>query len=395
MKDHHKKIIYMDYAATSPLAPGVLDAMLPYLTTSYGNASALYGLGKRSKKAIDDARKVLADVIGAAPSEIYFTSGGTESDNWALTKTAEKLAEKGRHIITAKAEHHAVINTCRYLESRGFSVTYLDVDKTGKVLPEKVEQAIRPDTILISVMTANNEVGTIQPIHEIGTLARQRGILFHTDAVQAFCHLPVDVNADCIDLLSASAHKLGGPKGVGLLYMRKGVKLDALLNGGQQEKGRRSGTENVAGIVGFAAAASYTSEICRKEKEAVKKMRDRLIRRILEEIPYTYLNGDEIHRLPNHASISFDYIDAEQLLYELSARGICCSAGAACSSGAVEASHVLRSMGVPYERSMGTLRFSLAPENTMAEIDMAVDELKEVVARLRSGCICDHNCICE
>lgn len=384
MKDLGKKIIYMDYAATSPLVPGVLEAMIPYLTDSYGNASALYELGKRSKKAIDDARKALADVIGASPSEIYFTSGGTESDNWALTKAAEKLEEKGRHIITTKVEHHAIINTCKYLESRGFAVTYLDVDHTGKVSLESVEQAIRPDTILISVMTANNEVGTIQPIREIGALARRRGILFHTDAVQAFGHLPIDVNADGIDLLSASAHKLGGPKGVGLLYMRKGVKISALLKGGQQEKGYRAGTENVAGIVGFAKAAVYTAEHYKKETGNVMLLRDRLIRRILEEIPHTYLNGDKEQRLPNHVSISFEFMDAEQLLYLLGMRGICCSAGAACNSGAVEASHVLRAMGVPYERSMGTLRFSLDPQNTVEEVDVVVEELKAAAEQLRS-----------
>lgn len=382
--NQNKRIIYMDHAATTPLAPGVLEAMLPYLTDCYGNASTLYDLGKRAKKAVDDARRKLAGMLGAAPSEIYFTSGGTESDNWALVKTAEKLSEKGRHIITTRVEHHAVLNTCKYLESRGFSVTYLDVNDAGRVSPEAVEAAIRPDTILISVMTANNEVGTIQPVHQIGILARQKGILFHTDAVQAFGHLPVNVNDDCIDMLSASAHKVGGPKGVGLLYMRRGVKLKALLNGGQQEKGRRAGTENVAGIVGFAQAAVYTSEAFRTGNEAVKGMRDRLIRRILSEIPDTFLNGDIDYRLTNNVNISFDFIDGEQLLYVLGAKGICCSAGAACASGAVEASHVLLSMGVPYERALGTLRFSLGCENTMDEIDLVIDELKKAVGQLRS-----------
>lgn len=379
-----KKIIYLDHAATTPPAPGVLDVMMPYLSDRYGNASTLYDLGKQAKKAVNDARKTLAKIIGASPSEIYFTSGGTESDNWALIKAAEKLSGKGRHIITTRTEHHAVLRTCRYLESRGFEVTYLDVDNTGSVSREAVEAAIRQDTILISVITANNEVGTIQPVREIGVLARQRGILFHTDAVQAFCHLPVDVNADCIDLLSASAHKVGGPKGVGLLYMRRGVKLNGLLSGGQQENGRRAGTENVAGIVGFAQAAAYTEQISKSKNEAIKQMRDRLIQRILQEIPYTYLNGAKENRLSNNVNISFDFIDGEQLLYMLAAKGICCSAGAACASGEVEASHVLLAMGVPYERALGTLRFSLSYQNTMDEIDLVVDALKEVVEQLRS-----------
>ena len=405
-------MIYLDNAATTPLDPQVLDTMLPYLTAEYGNASSLYDHGQRAKLAVTRARKQAASLIGAQPSEIYFTSGGTESDNWALIGAAEKAG--GGHIITTSIEHHAVLNTCAYLEKRGFHITYLTPDHTGMIDPEQVRAAIRPDTFLVSIMTANNEIGTIQRIREIGEIVRaaEQNILFHTDAVQAVGHIPVDVEEWQVDLLSASAHKLNGPKGVGLLYMRRGVKLPPFLHGGQQESGRRAGTENTAGIAGFGKAAELagkrlaaeyalksdsaavdrnggkTQDGTNNADDAVRRnvplLRDHMIGRILSEIPGTTLNGGRQSRLPGNVNICFDGIDGQQMVLVLNQRGVCVSAGAACASGDTEPSHVLKAIGVPYEKSLGSIRFSIDHQNTWEEINEAVDIVKETARRLRS-----------
>lgn len=378
------KLIYLDNAATTQTAPEVLDAMIPYFTEYYGNPSAVYSFAGEAKKAVENARRTLAAGIGAKPEEIYFTGGGSESDNWALKASAEAYAAKGKHIITTKIEHHAILHTAEYLEKSGFEVTYLEVDENGFVSPEAVEAAIRPGTILISVMMANKEIGTVEPVREIGAVARKHGILFHTDAVQAFGHLPIDVEAMNIDLLSASAHKLNGPKGVGFLYIRQGLKLRAFLHGGAQERRRRAGTHNTPGIVGFGKAAEMALQSMERRTAYETELRDYLIGRVLTEIPYTRLNGDREKRLPGNASFCFRFIEGESLLILLDQSGICASSGSACTSGSLDPSHVLLAIGLPHETAHGSLRISLSGKTTREEIDFTVDRIKEIVERLRN-----------
>ena len=376
-------MIYLDNGATTKTAPEVVEAMLPYFTENFGNPGGIYSLGSAGKKAVNQARRTLAEMIGARPEEIYFTSGGTESDNWAIKAAAEGCAQKGRHIITTKIEHHAVLHTCMDLEKRGFEVTYLEVDGYGRVEPEALEKAIRPDTVLISVMAANNEIGTLEPIGEIGRLARERGILFHTDAVQALGQIPMNVEELCVDMLSASAHKLGGPKGVGMLYVRSGLKIPSFLHGGAQERGRRAGTENVPGIVGFGAAAARAMRIMKDKTVREIELRDYLIRRIEDEIPYCRLNGHRTDRLPGNVNISFSCVEGESVRLALDMKGICASSGSACTSGALDPSHVLLAIGLEQSEAQGALRFTLSEENTVEEIDTVVDCLKQSVARFR------------
>lgn len=376
-------MIYLDNGATTKTAPEVVEAMLPYFTENFGNPGGIYSLGSAGKKAVNQARRTLAEMIGARPEEIYFTSGGTESDNWAIKAAAEGCAQKGRHIITTKIEHHAVLHTCMDLEKRGFEVTYLEVDGYGRVEPEALEKAIRQDTVLISVMAANNEIGTLEPIGEIGRLARERGILFHTDAVQALGQIPMHVEELCVDMLSASAHKLGGPKGVGMLYVRSGLKIPSFLHGGAQERGRRAGTENVPGIVGFGAAAARAMRIMKDKTVREIELRDYLIRRIEEEIPYCRLNGHRTDRLPGNVNISFSFVEGESVLIALDMKGICASSGSACTSGALDPSHVLLAIGLEQSEAQGAIRFTLSEENTVEEIDTVVDCLKQSVARFR------------
>ncbi len=441
MKDY-----YMDHAATTPLSKDALEAMMPYLTTEYGNASTVYTYGQRAKAAIERSRRTIATTIGAKPSEIHFTSGGTESDNWALISTCEagreqlsktlqpqdtaaavdqkyrcssKASMKCGHIITDMIEHHAILHTCAYLEKRGFDVTYLPVDHEGHVDPDAVMAAIRPDTLLVSIMVANNEIGTIEPIAEIGACLQKHAeetgqrILFHTDAVQAYAHIPLNVDELKVDLMSASSHKLNGPKGVGFLYLRRGVKLPSFLHGGEQERGRRAGTENVAGIVGFARAAELAcgvkpqpmtstsdtdtdttsttsahtaaSSIDRMAQRIAQEsaVRDHLIKRLLDEIPYTSLNGDPTHRLPNNVNVCFKYIEGETLLLLLNEKHIYASAGSACASGSLEPSHVLTAIGIPHEDAYGSLRLTIGPETTLEDVDEVVDLMKPIIAHLR------------
>ena len=436
----------MDHAATTPLSKDALEAMMPYLTTEYGNASTVYTYGQRAKAAVERSRRTIAATIGAKPSEIYFTSGGTESDNWALISTCEagreqlsktlqpqataaavdqkyrcssKASMKCGHIITDMIEHHAILHTCAYLEKRGFDVTYLPVDHEGHVDPDAVMAAIRPDTLLVSIMVANNEIGTIEPIAEIGACLQKHAeetgqrILFHTDAVQAYAHIPLNVDELKVDLMSASSHKLNGPKGVGFLYLRRGVKLPSFLHGGEQERGRRAGTENVAGIVGFARAAELAcgvkpqpmtstsdtdtdttsttsahtaaSSIDRMAQRIAQEsaVRDHLIKRLLDEIPYTSLNGDPTHRLPNNVNVCFKYIEGETLLLLLNEKHIYASAGSACASGSLEPSHVLTAIGIPHEDAYGSLRLTIGPETTLEDVDEVVDLMKPIIAHLR------------
>ncbi len=379
-----RSMIYLDNAATTRTAPEVVEAMLPYFTENYGNPSALYSLGATGKKAVNEARRRIAGVIGAKQEEIYFTSGGTEADNWALKAAAEGSAYKGRHIITTRIEHHAILNTCKYLEKRGFEVTYLDVDAYGRIDLAQLEGAVRPDTILISVMFANNEIGTLEPIGEIGRLARKKGIMFHTDAVQAFGQLPIQVDELGVDLLSASAHKLNGPKGIGMLYVRSGVKMGSFLHGGEQERNRRAGTENVPGIVGFGAAAARAMDKMVQKAAVERELRDYLIGRIEAEIPYCRLNGHREQRLPGNVNFSFSFIEGESLLIMLDMKGICASSGSACASGSLNPSHVLLATGLKQEEAHGSLRMTLSEENTREEMDIVVEELKQAVARLRN-----------
>ena len=377
------KMIYMDHAATTAVRPEVLDAMLPYFTEKYGNPSGVYTFASKNKDVVNVSRDIIADSLGAKPEEIFFTGGGSESDNWALKGTAEAYADKGKHIITTKIEHHAILHTCQYLEKRGFEVTYLDVDAQGMVDPERVKAAIRPDTILISVMTANNEVGTIEPVSEIGAIAHEHGILFHTDAVQAYGQIPIDVNEMNIDMLSSSGHKLGGPKGTGFLYIRSGIKIGSFIHGGQQERGRRAGTENVPGIVGIGKAAELAILYMDRSISRETEIRNHMIERILSEIPYSRLNGSEKHRLPNNINISFQFVEGETILIMLDMAGICASAGSACTSGSLDPSHVLTAMGLPKELSHGAVRLTLGHENTIEEADTVVDNLKRIVENLR------------
>lgn len=376
-------MIYLDNAATTRTAPEVVEAMLPYFTEYYGNAGSIYGLAGESRKALLRARETIAGTLGAEANEIYFTAGGSESDNWALKAVFEAWQDKGRHIITSRIEHHAVLHTCEYLEKMGARVTYLDVDSEGLVDPGQLERAIRPDTILISVMAANNEVGTIQPVKEIGEIAAAHGILFHTDAVQAYGHLPLAVQECHIDLLSASAHKFNGPKGAGFLYVGKKAGIRSFIHGGQQERGRRAGTENVPGIVGMAAAARRAHEHMEERAQKERMLRDYLIGRIETEIPDVALNGHRTKRLPNNVNFSFADMEGETMLIMLDMAQICASAGSACTSGAVDPSHVLLAMGLSKERARGSLRLTLSEENTREELDTVVEELSRIVARVR------------
>ena len=377
------RFLYLDNAATTKTAPEVLEAMLPYFTEKFGNPSSVYQFAAGNKSVIDEQRDLIAATLGAKGKEIYFTAGGSESDNWALKATAEAYAQKGKHIITTKIEHHAVLHSAQYLEKQGYEVTYLDVDEDGKVRLQDLEAAIRPDTILISVMYANNEIGTIQPIREIGAIAHEHGILFHTDAVQAYGHLPIDVDACHIDMLSASGHKLNGPKGIGFLYIRTGVKIRSFIHGGTQERKRRAGTENVPGIVGLGAAVKRAFASMEERTGKEKEMRDYLIGRVLEEIPYTRLNGHPTDRLPGNTNFSFRFIEGESLLIRLDMKGICGSSGSACTSGSLDPSHVLLAIGLPHEIAHGSLRLTLNEEITREDIDYVVESLKEIVEGLR------------
>ena len=379
-----KKLIYLDNAATTKTAPEVVEAMLPYFTEHYGNPSSVYSLAGESKKAVTEAREIIAGALGAAAEEIYFTAGGSEADNWALKATAESYKSKGNHIITTKIEHHAILHTCEWLEKNGFEVTYLNVDEQGRVRLEELKKAIRPTTILISVMFANNEIGTIEPVREIGEIAHEHGILFHTDAVQAFGQIPIDVDEYHIDMLSSSGHKLNGPKGIGFLYIRKGLKLRSLIHGGAQERKRRAGTENVPGIVGYGAAVARAVRTMEERTGRERELRDYLIERVLKEIPYTRLNGDRTNRLPNNANFSFQFIEGESLLIMLDMEGICGSSGSACTSGSLDPSHVLLAIGLPHEIAHGSLRLTLNEENTREELDFVIEQLKRIVERLRS-----------
>ena len=377
------KTIYLDNAATTQAYPEVVQEMLPFFTEYYGNPSAVYSFADKAEQAVDKARGIIADTIGANKEEIYFTGGGSESDNWALKATAEAYGSKGKHIITSKIEHHAILHTAQWLEKHGFEVTYLDVDEDGKVKLDELEAAIRPDTILISVMAANNEIGTIQPLKEIGAIARKHGVFFHTDAVQAFAHIPIDVDEMNIDMLSASGHKINGPKGIGVMYIRKGVKIRSFIHGGAQERQRRAGTHNVTGIVGMGKAAeiSVANMVSRNAYET--ELRDYLIERVLSEIPYTRLNGHRTDRLPNNANFCFRFIEGESLLILLDQNGICASSGSACTSGSLDPSHVLLAIGLPHEIAHGSLRLTLSDSTTKEEIDYTVDKLKEIIDRLR------------
>ena len=379
-----KQLIYLDNAATTKTRPEVVEAMLPYFTEYYGNPSSVYEFSAEPKRAIAQARETIAKALGAKSNEIYFTYGGTESDNWALISTAEAYQAKGKHIITTKIEHHAILHTCEYLEQRGFEVTYLDVDEFGVVKLDELEKAIRPDTILISVMFANNEIGTIEPIKEIGEIAKKHGILFHTDAVQAFCHVPINVDECHIDMLSSSAHKLNGPKGTGFLYIRTGLKTRSFIHGGAQERKRRGGTENTAGIVGFGKAVEIAMATMEERTAKEKAMRDHLIERVLKEIPFARLNGHPSQRLSNNANFAFQFIEGESMLIMLDMEGICGSSGSACTSGSLDPSHVLLAIGLPHEIAHGSLRLTLSEETTMEDVDYVVDCIKKIVERLRS-----------
>lgn len=377
------KLIYLDNAATTQVYPEVLDAMLPYFTEHYGNPSAVYSFAGEAEKAVAKARETIASAIGAKTDEIYFTGGGSESDNWALKATAEAYAPKGKHIITTAIEHHAILHTAAWLEKQGFEVTYVGVDENGTVKLEELEAAIRPDTILISVMAANNEIGTIQPLKEIGAIAKKHGVLFHTDAVQAFAHVPINVDEMNIDMLSASGHKINGPKGIGVMYIRKGVKILSFVHGGAQERRRRAGTHNVPGIVGMGKATELAVRDMDKNTAYETKLRDHLIDRVLDEIPHTRLNGHRTNRLPNNANFCFRFIEGESMLILLDQAGICGSSGSACTSGSLDPSHVLLAIGLPHEIAHGSLRLTLSPETTMEDIDYTVDTLKKIIERLR------------
>lgn len=376
-------MIYLDNAATTKTAPEVVDAMLPYFSEYYGNASTIYSLGAESKKAMDHARQTIADSLGAKPEEIYFTAGGSESDNWALKATAEAYTSKGKHIITTKIEHHAILHTCEYLEKRGFEITYLNVDRDGLISLDELKAAIRPDTILISVMFANNEIGTIEPIAEIGEIAKEHGVLFHTDAVQAYAQVPINVDEMRIDMLSASGHKLNGPKGIGFLYIRKGVKIRSFVHGGAQERSRRAGTENIPGIVGLGAAVERAMRIMDTKTRKESELRDYLIGRLENEIPHCWLNGHRTKRLPNNINFSFLFIEGESMLIMLDMKGICASSGSACTSGSLDPSHVLLAIGLKHEEAHGSLRLTLSEESTKEEMDIVAEEVKKIVQRLR------------
>ena len=378
-----EKMIYLDNAATTKTRPEVVEAMLPYFTESYGNPSSVYAFSAKSKEAVTKAREIIADSLGVKSNEIYFTAGGSEADNWALVAAAEAYEAKGKHIITSKIEHHAILHTCEYLEKRGYEVTYLDVDENGVVKLDELKKAIRPDTILISIMFANNEIGTIEPIKEIGAIAKEHGILFHTDAVQAYGHVPISADEYNIDMLSASGHKINGPKGIGFLYIRKGVKIRSFIHGGAQERRRRAGTENVPGIVGFGKAVQLAMDEMEERTKKEVEMREYLMEKVLREVPFTRINGSRTSRLPNNINFAFQFIEGESLLIKLDMAGICGSSGSACTSGSLDPSHVLLAIGLPHEIAHGSLRLTLSEENTMEEMDITADKIKEIVAYLR------------
>lgn len=376
--------IYLDYAATTPVHPEVAEAMLPYFSESFGNPSAIYSYGQEAGSVIEKARANVAALIGAREDEIFFLSGGTEADNMALIGAAYANEDKGNHIITTSIEHHAILDTAKFLETKGFTVTRLNVDDQGLVKPSDVQQAITDKTIIISVMTANNELGTIQPIAKIAAIARKAGVLFHTDAVQAAGRIPIDVNEMGVDLLSLSAHKFYGPKGVGAIYIRKGTRLSPIIHGGGQERGRRSGTQNVAGIVGLGRAAELAKKEMAAEAERQEALRDKLIGGILDTIDHSYLNGHPQERLPNNVNISFDYVEGESMCLNLDLKGICVSTGSACSSSSTEPSHVLLALGMPPQQAHGSLRFTLGRLTTEEDIDSVLTELPPIVAKLRA-----------
>ncbi len=378
------KKIYFDHAATTPVKQEVLAAMLPYFSERYGNPSSIHSLGRENRKTIEDAREKVALALNALPKEIFFTSGGSESDNWAIKGVAYANQNKGKHIITTNIEHHAVLNTCKYLERQGFEVTYVPVKENGIVDVEDIKKAIRPDTILISVMFANNEIGTIQPIKEIGTLARENGIYFHTDAVQAIGNIPVDVKDMNIDILSLSAHKFYGPKGVGVLYIRDGVRIHSFIHGGEQERGKRASTENVAGIVGLGKAIEMASTNIDNYNGKLLKLRDRAMKEILEKVPYSRLNGDAERRLPGNVNISFEFVEGESILLSLDMKNVCASSGSACTSGSLDPSHVLLAIGLPHEIAHGSLRLTFGEENTDSDIDYLIDVLPPIIEKLRA-----------
>ena len=377
-------MIYLDNAATTKCAPEVVEAMLPWFSEYYGNPSSVYELAGKSKEAVDEARRQIAGVIGAKENEIYFTAGGTEADNWAIKAAYEACKEKGNHIITSKVEHHAVLHTCQWLEKQGARVTYLDVDENGIIRLEDLERAITPETILITIMAANNEIGSVMPYKEIGMIAREHGILFHTDAVQAFGQLPIDVEECGIDMLSASAHKINGPKGCGCLYIRRGVKIRSFIHGGAQERKRRAGTENVPGIVGFGKAAQRAVATMEERTAKERRMRDYMISRIREKVPYCRLNGHPTLRLPNNVNFSFQFIEGESLLIMLDMEGICASSGSACTSGSLDPSHVLLAIGLPHEIAHGSLRLTLNEEITEQDVDFVVEKIAQIVEKLRN-----------
>ncbi len=379
-----QKLIYMDHAATTSVKPEVMEAMLPYFHDRFGNPSSIYSIARESKKVVESAREVVARALGAEPGEIYFTSGGTESDNWALKGIAYANRKKGDHIITSAIEHHAVLYPAQYLVKQGFRVTFLPVDASGLIDPKLLEDSITDRTILISIMTANNEIGTIEPTREIGSIARSHGIPFHTDAVQAVGHIPVSVKEDNIDLLSISAHKFYGPKGMGVLYIRRGTKIDPLLQGGGQERNRRAGTENLAGIVGLATALDIAIRNRKEEAERLRNLRDRLINGILSTIPHTRLNGHSNLRLPGNVNVSVEFVEGESMLLLLDGYGICASTGSACTSGSLEPSHVMMAIGLPHEVAHGSLRFTLGEENTRDDVDKVLEVVPQVVTKLRA-----------
>jgi len=378
-----KRIIYMDHSATTYVRKEVLEAMIPYHSEHFGNPSSIYGIARESKQAIDKARGQVAKALGAEPQEIYFTSGGSESDNWAIKGVAWANRKRGNHIITSKIEHHAVLHTCQHLEKEGFSVTYLPVDESGLVNPADLEKAITDKTILITIMFANNEIGTIEPITELGAIARNHKIPFHTDAVQAVGNVPIDVNAENIDLLSLSAHKFYGPKGAGALYIRKGTRIETLIHGGGQEHRRRAGTENLAGIVGLGKAIELATTDIEGHNRKIRALRDRLLRGILERISHARLNGHPDKRLPGNINVSFEFIEGESMLLWLDDEGICASTGSACTSGSLEPSHVLLATGLPVEISHGSLRLTLGDVNTEADVDFVLEVLPRTVRKLR------------
>ncbi|MCQ2506694.1 MAG: cysteine desulfurase NifS [Lachnospiraceae bacterium] len=379
-----KKIIYLDNAATTATDPMVVRKMIPFFTENFGNPSAIYSVAGEAAKAVKESRSIIAKTLNTVPENIYFTAGGSESDNWALKSVFENYKSKGNHIITSKIEHHAILHTCEYLQEQGAEITYIDVDENGVIKLDELEKAIRPTTILISVMYANNEIGTIQPIKEIGEIAKKHNVLFHTDAVQAYAHLPIDVVAENIDMLSASGHKFNGPKGIGFLYIKKGLKLKSFVHGGSQERKRRAGTENVPGIVGIGEAARLSFETMSSRIGYEKELRDYLIERVMNEIPYVKLNGHRTERLSNNVNFSIQFVEGESLLIMLDMKGICASSGSACTSGSLDPSHVLLAIGLPHEIAHGSLRLTLSDKTTKEDIDYTVDVLKEIVAKLRA-----------